>query len=318
VTYVFASWWCDMLQARKEGSSVDALWLMSDCSLSNNTVFHALLLSVGSRTSWREHITRKADVLEAGVAGNTTLSAEQDAKALPLENWAASWWVTGCKVHGNRLVSRKTSSAAGAAGGDEDSATRQLPRKEAAVQTSSSSSNSSGSWADWERAGPGATYGDVVSVVITAGPDLQDALAAGGAVCSAALAAAYQEMQIGLQLRPATHARLPSVIWTTYNQGYLSATEFSNNSGFSHVLRHDNTLVTWLDVTLGSNAVQKSVVDLWYGDFWAKQAELAGNIAMNGSILDLESFIGSLEQVGLHIGFRRLASCALRESSLVF
>jgi hypothetical protein len=93
------------------------------------------------------------------------------------------------------------------------------------------------------------------------------------------------------------------VIWTTYNQGYLSATEFSNNTGFSHVLRHDNTLVTWLDVTLRSNAVQKGVVDLWYGDFWARQAELGGNTARNGSILDMESFIGSFEKVGLHTDF---------------
>jgi hypothetical protein len=49
------------------------------------------------------------------------------------------------------------------------------------------------------------------------------------------------------------------------------------------------------------NAVQKSLVDLWYGDFWARQAELSGNAAGNGSILDLESFIGSFEQVSCQL-----------------
>jgi hypothetical protein len=282
-----------VLQARKESSSVDALWLVSDCTLANNTVFHALLLSVGNRTSWREYITRKADVLDAGVAGNTSGNAELHAKALPLENHAASWWVTRCTVHGNKLV-MQNAAAGGAGSSARRAAGAKLSQKEVAARNSSSSS-----WDAWTQAGPDSTYEEAVSVVMTADADLQRKLALGGKQCAAALAEAYEKMQIGLQLRRATHARLPSIIWTTTNQGYLSATEFANNTGFSHVLRHDNTLVTWLDVTLRSNTVQKSLVDLWYGDFMAKQARLTGNAAQNGSIFDLESFIGSFDQVSL-------------------
>lgn len=153
---------------------------------------------------------------------------------------------------------------------------------------------------DWGSvsAGKGEAYANAVSVVMTADADLQAKLAAGGAQCRSALQQALKDMQINLLLRRSTRARVPAVLWTSFNQGFLvGGNVLAGNSGFSHILRLDNTMLTWEDGSIEGNAAERSVVDLWYGDMHVRQMRLLNNTARNGSILDLESFRGHFEQV---------------------
>lgn len=285
------------VQSRKENSSMDALWLMSNCSVSSNTVFHGLLLSIGNRTSWREYISRRAEVLEAGSTPASQASAEQLAAALPLENMAAAWWIVGSRFTSNKLAVHKP-AAAGYKVPLQQKQQQQAGRQEAALASAAAAGATGDFWTEWAFAVNGADYAQAVSIAIAADPDLQAELAAGGATCYHALHQAYQDAQVKLALQRSTHARLPAVLWTTFNHGYLADCSFSGNTGFSHVLRNDNTMVTWFQVELLSNEVDVSVVDMWYGDVWVERASLTGNLAHNGSILDLESVRGSFEQVG--------------------
>jgi hypothetical protein len=224
---------------------------MSNTSLADNTVFHSLLMSGGSRTSWRSYLAQQADILQAGDA-----AARARARALPLDNFSTSWWMQGCAVSGNRLrlppgssassttavVGRidSTSSADGGGGGSSSSVGGGSAADASLLAGGGSGGGSNATTEvpnEWLQAVPYASYSDALSAVLDAGAPLLDRLAQGGQVCHAALRQAVDAQQAQLTLQVMLRASAPAVLWASTTQGYLTDSSISGNSGFFHTLR---------------------------------------------------------------------------------
>jgi hypothetical protein len=235
-------------QARKDQVSMDAFWYATNTTVSNNTVFHSLLMSMGSRTSWRSYSAQQADILQTGEP-----DAKARAKALPLDNFATTWWMQGCTISGNKLMlppgtsPSSTTSSIGridSTGSASGSPQQQQPGPDGSSSVASSNASllagPSGAAAaanEWLEAVPYASYSDALSAVLDANEGLLLELAQGGGRCHAALRQAVDAQQAQLTLQVMLRASAPAVLWASTTQGYLADTSISTNSGFFHTLR---------------------------------------------------------------------------------
>lgn len=231
---------------------------MSNTSMVNNTVFHSLVMSKGSRTSWRSFLAQKADILQSGGA-----DAANKAKTLPLINLSTSWWMRGCTLEGNRLqlpagsttniVTSNTgpfSSKAGSPVRSGDRAGSQGQGGSSSAQAGGSSSSNSSRSGDagtgrkaapypneWIEAVPYAAYSDVLSAVLDADETLLSKLSQGGDACHGALKKAVDQQQEQLTLQVMLRASAPAVLWASTTQGYIEQSNIAGNGGFFHTLR---------------------------------------------------------------------------------
>jgi hypothetical protein len=235
---------------------------MSNTSMVNNTVFHSLVMSKGSRTSWRSFLAQKANILQSGEP-----DAAAKAKTLPLINLSTSWWMRSCSLQGNRLVlprgsttqstSSNTgpfSSKAGSSGRSNQEKRRQqsssLRQQQGAHSAAGSGINASiaGYYSspngalvplanEWLQAVPDASYSDVLSAVLDADDKLLWELSMGGDACHAALQRAVDEQQEQLTLQVMLRATAPAVVWASTTQGYIESSTIAANTGFFHTLR---------------------------------------------------------------------------------
>jgi hypothetical protein len=257
--YNFAELQHAQQQAAKDKVSYDAFWFMANTSMINNTVFHSLVMSKGSRTSWRAFLANKADILQSG-----SPDAASRAKNLPLINLSTSWWMRGCIIQGNRLqlppgsTTRSStanlgpfSSRAGSSTVRQNTLRRRVPAEPegagaavsgsrdivnadpeaAAVVTAASYPN------EWLQAVPYAAYSDVLSAVLDADEGLLSKLAQGGNMCYVALRQAVDDQQAQLTLQVMLRATAPAVLWASTTQGYIEDSSILNNTGFFHTLR---------------------------------------------------------------------------------
>lgn len=240
--------------------SYDAFWFMSNTSMVNNTVFHSLVMSKGSRTSWRAFLAQKADILQSGRA-----DAAQRAKNLPLINLSTSWWMKDCLLEGNRLQlppgsttasstsnagpfssrggsparpreGKRRQEAGGAGGAAAAAAAPALPPRSAADGGGSSAEVVLAS-NEWLQAVPYAAYSDVLSAVLDADEALLSKLSEGGNKCYDALRLAVDEQQAQLTLQVMLRATAPAVLWASTTQGFIENSDIIGNSGFFHTLR---------------------------------------------------------------------------------
>lgn len=237
--------------------SYDAFWLMSNTSMVNNTVFHSLVMSKGSRTSWRSFLAQKANILQSGKPDAAT-----KAKNLPLINLSTSWWMRGCLLQGNRLVlprgstTQSTSSNTGPfsskAGSSGRSSQEKRRQRSSLQQQGGAPAAGNGSIAgyysspngtlvplanEWLQAVPDASYSDVLSAVLDADDKLLWELSIGGDACHAALQRAVDEQQEQLTLQVMLRATAPAVVWASTTQGYIESSTIAANTGFFHTLR---------------------------------------------------------------------------------
>lgn len=246
-----------ILQASKDKVSYDAFWFMSNTSMVNNTVFHSLVMSKGSRTSWRSFLAQKADILQSG--GD---DAANKAKNLPLINLSTSWWMRGCTLEGNRLqlpagsTTNIVTSNTGPFSSKAGSPVRSGDRAGSQGQGGSSSSQAGGSNSttsrrgdagaatmaapypnEWIEAVPYAAYSDVLSAVLDADESLLSKLSQGGDACHGSLRKAVDEQQEQLTLQVMLRASAPAVLWASTTQGYIEQSNITSNGGFFHTLR---------------------------------------------------------------------------------
>jgi hypothetical protein len=239
------------LQASKDKVSYDAFWFMSNTSMVNNTVFHSLVMSKGSRTSWRSFLAQKANILQSG-----RRDAATQAKNLPLINLSTSWWMRSCNLEGNRLVlplGSTTQSSASNTGpfsskagspvrsGDQRRPANS-PARDGAAPAAGNSNASTGPGGvpfsnEWLQAVPYASYSDVLSAVLDADEALLSELARGGDACYFALQQAVDQQQEQLTLQVMLRATAPAVLWASTTQGYIESTTIAANTGFFHTLR---------------------------------------------------------------------------------
>lgn len=248
------------VQASKDKVSYDAFWFMSNTSMINNTVFHSLVMSKGSRTSWRSFLALKANILQDGEK-----DAAQKAKDLPLINLATTWWMRDCTLEGNKLVlprgstTQSTSSNTGPFSSKAGSPVRSGDQRR--MQSGSQGAppplppagninssgvvgqiaSASGALAplpnEWLQAVPYASYSDVLSAVLDADDKLLGNLSVGGEVCHRSLRGAVDEQQEQLTLQVMLRATAPAVLWASTTQGYIESSTIAANTGFFHTLR---------------------------------------------------------------------------------
>lgn len=244
------------VQASKDKVSYDAFWFMSNTSMVDNTVFHSLVMSKGSRTSWRSFLAQKADILQSGKP-----DAEERAKNLPLINLSTSWWMQNCTIRGNRLMlppgsttasgasntgpfsSRSSSPARSTEGRRRSNGEDGQPQPPAPAGNSSSAVTDSDNGLlvpyvnEWLQAVPYAAYSDVLSAVLDADDQLLSKLSQGGNACYDALRTAVDEQQAQLTLQVMLRATAPAVLWASTTQAYMEDTTIADNEGFFHTLR---------------------------------------------------------------------------------
>jgi len=245
-----------VLQASKDKVSYDAFWFMLNTSMLDNTVFHSLVMSKGSRTSWRAFLAQKADILQSGKPDATT-----QAKKLPLINLSTSWWMRGCTLRSNRLMlppgstTASSTSNTGPFSSKNSSPARSTETRRPAADVvaepliPAATDNSSALAADgdfvvlspyvneWLTAVPYAAYSDVLSAVLDADENLLLKLSQGGQACYDSLRLAVDEQQAQLTLQVMLRATAPAVLWASTTQAYIEESSIIGNQGFFHTLR---------------------------------------------------------------------------------
>jgi hypothetical protein len=299
------------LQTHKDNHSMDAMWLMSDCSLRNNTVYHALLTSVGNRTTWRQFLNQHAVFLRSQplVEGEQSITMAV-VEALTLDSAASGWWMVGCNVTDNQLLRpaalRQAAAAApaappAAAAADGRGGDGSIPDFDSVTSPDSMS--------DWSM--PAAnkndltpqhlsaeSYSELLGEILSADREVLDALSVDLAVCAASLQALLTAEKHGVPGRPLLRLRSPAVLWAMFSQGFVADTRVERNIDFDHVLRIDNSYVVFKQFDMSYNNARNSVFDLWYSDLWMTKVVVLGNKVEVGSVLDFESFRGTFDQVG--------------------
>lgn len=242
--YKFAELQHAQQQASKDKVSYDAFWFMSNTTMINNTVFHSLVMSKGSRTSWRSFLAQKADILQSGAENAATM-----AKNLPLINLSTSWWMRGCWIEGNRLRLPPGSTTASSTSNTGPFSSKAGSPVRSRPTGASPSGNGSTPDADgdagpggayqneWIEAVPYAAYSDVLSAVLDADENLLTQLSLGGGMCYDALRTAVDQQQTQLTLQVMLRATAPAVLWASTTQGYIEDSTIVDNAGFFHTLR---------------------------------------------------------------------------------
>lgn len=88
----------------------------------------------------------------------------------------------------------------------------------------------------------------------------------------------------------------PAVVSSLYSAGLVSGVDADGNAGFEHVVSLHSTLTT-ASMRLRRNSVATSVFRFIYGDMWLVHTLVEANQVANGSVVDMESFEGKIEQV---------------------
>jgi hypothetical protein len=263
------------LQIKRDFSSYNTLWYMNGCSLVNNTVVqHALVASVGNRTTWRQY-----DTLLVRASTGGAMTGNQPAK-VALEDMSVAFWLVGCKLEGNLLATP---------------AWQQHPTTTAPP---------CGSWA--HLVGGGRSSPDPASVaeddaqlhLFLASAASLNSIA--GLPCEdraqvlRALIAASAKTRVASQ--PKGHGHYPAVLSSTCSEGLVAGTVFSRNEGFSHVVRMDQTKGTLSAVLMHNAHRLHTAFDAWYSDIHLENLGIH-NTSANGSIVSAESVRGTLRQV---------------------
>lgn len=291
---------------------MDAAWYMRDCDVVGNAVFHALLLSGGNRTTWRQYLNNKAEVLRQGAPSSSLQQgAAAAALSLTLVSECSVWWLVNSRLTGNRLllpasaaapVPKKAGGAAAPASSLlllPDSQLTGDPPPDALIAADAEGAGGASARAQdaWSLALPGASYAEALSVLLSADAPLRASLAQGGPTCTSALQAALAAQQVNLAVQPTLRPRAAAALWATFSQGYVAGTLAEGNAAFPHVLRVDNSFVHSEDVVLRHNMPGWSVWDAWYSDLSVAHLDAHGNVAAAGGVLDFESLRGSFSQV---------------------